>query len=98
MTQTQLYKITKWLSENIFRNVDVMFPRYDESEDESVILIDGEQVLLTDIIASLHNLLCEAVTGNRYNYMFHWTNKIGACCEDDIFDDLLKEDNSNGKK
>lgn len=96
MNQKQLSSLTIWLKDNVFRNPDAMYPRWDESEDESILEIDGENILMTDIIASLHNLLFEAITGERYNYMFHWANKIGAWCEDDIFDDLLKEGENNG--
>lgn len=95
MNQKQLSALTIWLKNNVFRNPDAMYPRYNESEDESIIEIDGENILMTDIIASLHNLLYEAITGERYNYMFHWANKIGAWCEDDIFDELIKEGEEN---
>ena len=86
----KLAQITKFLAWKIFRNPDIMFAElpgveldkafYDEF-DENVSEVD-----LVDIIATLHNLLCEAVTGNRYNYMFHWANKIGSWCLDDVFD------------
>ena len=57
--------------------------------EKSFIDEDGDEVSevdLVDIIASLHNLLYEAVTGERYDYMFHWANKCGSDCNDDIFD------------
>lgn len=38
-----------------------------------------------DIIASLHNELHNLVTGAYYDYMFHWANKCGGWCEDDLF-------------
>ena len=59
------------------RNPDIM---YDEFIDESDVDIIG-------VIASLHNLLYEAVTGEPYDYMFHWANKLGAWCNDDLFDE-----------
>lgn len=43
---------------------------------------------LIDTIASLHNLLYEEVTGQRYDYMFHWSNKAGYYgVLDNIFDE-----------
>ena len=84
--QKKLTAITQFLAENVFRNADIMF------EDLPGVTIDGCEVDLTDIIASLHNLLCEAVTGNRYNYMFHWANKIGSWTLDNIFDDDFKDE------
>lgn len=92
MTQLQLQKLTQLLVEKIFRNDKFM---YSALNDIIITFDDGTPANAADIIASLHNLLCEAVTGNRYNYMFHWANKCCSWCEDDIFDDLLKEYEKN---
>lgn len=83
MTKDELNAITSWLIENVFRNSHIMF-----SDDE--IMIGDEVIGMPDIIATLHNLLYEQITGERYDYMFHWANKVGSWCEDDIFDDMLK--------
>lgn len=88
MTKDELNTITSLLIENVFRNSHIMF-----SEDE--IMIGDEVVGLPDIIASLHNLLYEQITGERYDYMFHWANKVGSDCIDDIFDDFLKGEENN---
>lgn len=95
--QNKLTNITRFLAEKVFRDMNIMhswdIPPVEL--EKSFIDEDGDKVSevdLVDIIASLHNLLCEAVTGNRYNYMFHWANKIGASCLDDIFDyDIWEE-------
>lgn len=84
--QKKLKDITEFLANNVFRDIDIMH------EDLPGVSIDGCEVDLVDIIASLHNLLCEAVTGNRYNYMFHWANKAGAGTFDNIFDDDFKDE------
>lgn len=89
MTQLQLQKLTQLLVEKIFRNGEFMYSALNN--DVIITFDDGTQANAADIIASLHNLLCEAVTGKRYNYMFHWANKCGSYCEDDVFDDFLKE-------
>lgn len=93
----KLTKITCFLVNNVFRNDDIMLSRdippvelpkiYTDKDGDAVSEVD-----LVDIIASLHNLLCEAVTGNRYNYMDHWANKCGSCCNDEIFDWDIWED------
>lgn len=44
---------------------------------------------LLDIIASLHNELYKQITGEYYDYMFHWSNKGGY---DGLIDNLYKED------
>lgn len=82
MTEKQLNAITAYLIENVWRNSDIMYADAVETKD-------GAHV--TDIISSLHNLLYEVVTGKRYDYAFHWANKIGSWTEDNIFDELIKE-------
>ena len=92
MDKKQLRKITEWLVYNFFRNDSIIYPL---SEDEMMIENGkGQYVSVVDIVASLHNLLCEVVDGKRYDYMFHWLNKIGYDCDDDIFDDILKGENN----
>ena len=68
-------KITKYLIENVFQNEDVMF--------NSEIIQDTEELgniidYLIDVIESLHNEYYYMVWGVYYDYMFHWSNKIGA--------------------
>lgn len=58
--------------------------------------IDWEASLdLVDIISSLHNLLYEAVTGDLYDYAWHWTNKIGEWTDDHCFDELIGRKKKN---
>lgn len=88
ISKEQLDNITSFLKWAIFRNPHIML-----EELPGVVINPGEEkekqieVDLTDIIATLHNLLCEAITGERYDYMWHWANKIGSWCSDDVFDD-----------
>lgn len=82
MNKDQLHKITSYLVDNVWRNENVMFDKeFIEEHDVET---------LVDIISSLHNLLYEEVTGERYNYAFHWANKVGSGVDDNMFDDLLK--------
>ena len=92
ISEKQLNEITYWLKENIWRNSDVMYG-YDFRFDLPVLSPDHRVIDPIDIITSLHNLLYEAVTGKRYDYAFHWANKIGATLLDDIFD--MKGDHEN---
>jgi hypothetical protein len=87
MNKDQLEALTSWLKENVFQNTDIMF---NEELCEQEIDKDNIDTDLTDIIASLHNIIYNLVTGEQYDYMFHWCNKIGADCNDHVFDDLLK--------
>lgn len=87
-------KITTWLKNNVFRNEDIA---YDITDEKLPLLPYGDIGLadILDVIASLHNLLYEQITGERYDYMFHWTNKIGLDCIDDMFDnDCFKKEES----
>lgn len=96
MTKEQLDNITSWLKWKIFRDMDQMYADLPEIpldkpyEDKYIGTI--EAVDLISVVATLHNLLYEEVTGKRYNYMFHWANKIGADCRDDIFDHIEEEE------
>ena len=76
MNKEKLDRITIDIKNNIMRNGDIVYG------------LNEETLILLDYIASLHNLLYEEVTGESYDYMFHWTNKIGYNgIDDDIFDD-----------
>ena len=81
MNKDQLNKITEYLKENVWRNADVMF--------DKACIEEGDVSNLVDVITSLHNLLYEEVTGERYDYAFHWANKVGSGVDDDIFDTLI---------
>ncbi len=113
MTEKQLRAITDWLIENVFRNTDIMFDDAIWNQGMSLKgdIIDcnncdncnkcldcEERFDLIDIIATLHNLLYESVTGDRYDYMFHWCNKIGSDCKDNIFDALISNTEKEVKK
>lgn len=89
MTEKQLNELTYWLRENVFKNPKIM---HNEWLWEQEIDKDNVDTDLIDIIASLHNIIYELVTGERYDYMFHWCNKIGADCNDNVFDKLLKNE------
>lgn len=80
MNKEHLNWITGYLRDNVWINDDIMFfdPDYADKEVE----------ILVDIVSSLHNELYKAVTGDYYDYCFHWANKIGAGYpEDKLFTD-----------
>ena len=83
MNDDQLYDITQYIKEHVWLNDNVIFERAD-------MITDTDIETLVDIISSLHNLLYEEVTGERYDYAFHWCNKSGGSCNDDIFNDILE--------
>lgn len=89
MTEKQLNNLTYWLRENVFKNTDIMYNDWlwDQEIDK-----DNVDTDLIDIIATLHNIIYELVTGEPYDYMFHWCNKIGADCNDHVFDKLLESE------
>lgn len=78
----RLKDIREWLIENIFRDGYVMF-----SDAREVGQID-----LIEVIASLYNEYHNAVTGEPYDYMFHWANKCGSWVDEDLFDRVLKDE------
>ena len=42
---------------------------------------------MLSVIASLYNLLHKEVTGEDYEYFFHWANKVGGYVDDNYFDE-----------
>ena len=79
MTKEELDNITVWIKENVMRNNKIMF-------DVAIRGDDGYQDIdLIEVIASLHNMLYKEVTGEYYDYMFHWANKVGSWVYDDLF-------------
>lgn len=81
MTKDQLDKITDFLIDNVWRT-DISFGTKSLVEDKDI-------DMLTYIVSSLHNLLYEEVTGERYDYAFHWCNKVGASTDDEFFDEMI---------
>lgn len=94
MNKEEVDKITCWIKDHIMRNSDIMH-NYDvrnitfESDKE---LLDID---LIDIIASLHNMLYKEVTGEYYDYMFHWANKVGSWVYEDMFKPEEERDNND---
>lgn len=85
MSKNELLKVRIFLIEKIMRNNRIMF---SEARD-----IDG--IDLIEVIASLYELLNIEVEGEPYDYMFHWANKCGSWVEEDLFDRVLKKEDSD---
>lgn len=97
ISKDKLDYITNYLKEKVWMDPDVMYPYFPPgSSEEGIRDLVGD---LVDIISSLHNLLYEAVTGELYDYSFHWCNKIGSDTLDHIFDvyDHMKEDKNESE-
>lgn len=85
MDKTELLnRIRKYLIENIYRNTDIMF--------NDTIRPDNSDIDLIDIITGLYELLHLEITGESYDYMWHWANKIGADIGTYDFINYLKEE------
>lgn len=92
MTEKKLNAITEYLKENVWRNHDIMFAMNTDNVSD----IDESFWKLLDIVTSMHNELYKEVTGDYYDYAFHWTNKIGACePDDDLFEDMGSSENDS---
>lgn len=78
LTEDDLNKVREYIITNIVRNPNVMFndnirnDDYDYAPD------------LVEVIVNLYELLHIEVTGEEYNYMFHWANKIGSWVDTDV--------------
>ena len=79
MTKEELDNITVYIKDNVMSNSRIMFEDAVRGDDKYY------DVDLIEVIASLHNMLYKEVTGEYYNYMFHWANKVGSWVYDDLF-------------
>lgn len=69
----------------LFRDEYIMFDDHIRGTEEPFFSAD-----LMQIIADLYNMLHYEVTGESYDYFFHWANKCGSRIEDANFNsDLL---------
>ena len=74
MNEDELKIIREFLIENIIREPDIFIKCLDIDVTEDLDLID--------VITGLYNMLHRSVTGEDYDYMWHWANKIGFWCDD----------------
>lgn len=88
INENELNIIKWWLIDNIFRNSTIMF-------DDNIRRDTIDNIDLIEVIASLYEMLHREVMNKPYEYMFHWANKVGSWCEDQLFINLLKERNEN---
>lgn len=80
LNKDDLARIRTFLIDEVFRKEEVMFSDFvysDYSPD------------ITDMLASLYNMLHYEVTGEEYYYFFHHANKIGAWTDDNFFDKMI---------
>ena len=74
MDENELRIIREFIIEKIIREPDVFIKCLDINVTD--------QLDLTDVITGLYNMLHKSVTGEDYDYMWHWANKIGFWCDD----------------
>lgn len=74
MDKKALDALTRDLIDNVIQNPDFVFDLGAEHNIE-----------LFEVIASLHNILYKEVTGEYYDYMFHWYNKVAGESLDDNY-------------
>lgn len=85
MTEKQLSDITIYIKDHIVRNSDVMYAAYGKTSPDE---IDDVIWMLQNTVCTLHNLLYKEVTGELYDYWFHWANKIGRNVNENCFTDI----------
>lgn len=97
MSEQELDNLREWLIWHVFRNEDYMFLPYYASGGRSYREDEDRKDRISNLlamVASLYNLLHKEVKGEKYEYFFHWANKVGSWVEDNVFDDIL----SGGKE
>lgn len=92
ITKEELDKITNILVDGLYTNDDIIIPLYAEFPP---VIYKDKHYCVSDIIATLHNLLYECVTGKKYDYMWHWANKCGMWANDNIFEEEKSNERIN---
>ena len=83
MDENELRIIREFIIENIIREPDIFMECLDINVTEDIDLID--------VITGLYNMLHKSVTGEDYDYMWHWANKIGFWCDDNrLYNSVIK--------
>lgn len=85
MNTEELGKIRTILVDKIYRNPEIMFNDTIRGEN-------NENIDLVDVITDLYEYLHKEVTGEDYDYMFHWANKIGGDTETGYFKEVMKDE------
>lgn len=70
----------------MFRDPTYMFDDHIRGTEEPYYTAD-----LMQVIADLYNMLHYEVTGESYDYFFHWANKCGSYIDDSDFHSELLE-------
>lgn len=78
MTEQELSRVCSYIIDNIMYN-EIYWD-----------LFHFEGIDIIDIIAGLFEMLHYEVTGEHYDYMWHWCNKMGGWCDTEY---LYKECN-----
>ena len=78
MEEGKLNRIREFIVNYIMRDSYVMFS--DDARE-----VGPHHIDLIYVIASLYEELHKEVTGEPYEYMFHWANKVGSWVDDDLF-------------
>lgn len=84
MTKEQLDHIRIILIDDILRNPTIMF-------NDNIRGIENNDIDLISVIVDLYEELHKMVTGEKYNYMFHWANKVGSWVETGEFIKYVNE-------
>lgn len=79
MDNTELRLIREYIIDTVL-SPDVFF-----AEDEETV------TYLVNVVTSLYNMLHKEVTGEYYDYMFHWANKIGAEIDEHMFKEVTDD-------
>ena len=86
MSESELRIIRNFIIEGIIREPDIFLKLLEIDVTEDLDMID--------VITGLYNMLHKSVTGEDYDYMWHWANKIGFWCDDNRLYNLLIQGNT----
>lgn len=79
LTEEDLRVIRDFIIDNVCKNENFVFNETLENEIDII-----------SLVCSMYNVLYNVITGNKYDYFYHWTNKIGGACDDYYIENILK--------
>jgi len=85
LTKEELDVVRNWLVDNVIRNSAIMFSDEVRGDENKI----SNEPDLIEVIVALYELLHIEVTGEDYDYMWHWANKVGSWVETNT--DIFKE-------
>ena len=90
LTKEQLKKLRFLIIDEVIKNPDIMFSDINRPDEDKPDIID--------IIVGMYEYIHQLSTGEQYDYMWHFANKIGGWCDTDYLYQWLERNDKKNEK